>query len=101
MTAHRTGLELALMIGVGVALFSEVGRALTAADRRGWIRLRVANNGSTNVAFAAMEDLFSRSASHARQVFEGQRPMAHRDPTPGTGTGQTTGHRSRAGSLAS
>jgi hypothetical protein len=101
MTAHRKGLELALMIGVGVALFSEIGRALRSADRRGRIRLLGASNGSTNVAFAVMEDLFSRSASHAPQVFEGQRRMAHRDPTPGTGTGQTTGHRSRAGSRAS
>ena len=65
MMAQRTGLEITLMIIVGVALAFAIGRSLTAADRRGWIRLRVVSKGSAAVAFAAMEDMFSASASQA------------------------------------
>src|SRR5665647_403596 len=60
-----------------------IGRALTAADRRGWIRLRVVSKGSAAVAFAAMEDMFSASASQARRVLQEQKRMGHRALTPG------------------
>ena len=58
--AERTGLEITLIIVVGVALLFVIGRA-AAADRRRWIRLRACGKGSANVAFAAMEDMFSAS----------------------------------------
>ena len=82
MLAQRTGLEISLMIIVGVALLIVIGRA-AAADRRRWIRLRARGKGSANVAFAAMEDIFSPSRSQARQLLEDQKRMGHRAPTPG------------------
>jgi hypothetical protein len=82
MMALRTGLEITLMIIVGVALLFVIGRA-AAADRRRWIRLRGQGKASASVAFAAMEDLFSASAKEARQVLEEQKRVGQRAPTPG------------------
>lgn len=80
--AQRTGLEIALGIVVGVALSFAMGLALTVAERRGW-RIRQSVKGSASTAFAAMEDIFSPSASQARQVFQDQKRAKHRAPTPG------------------
>jgi hypothetical protein len=82
MMAQRTGLEITLMVIVGVALLIAIGYA-AAADRRRWKRLRARGKGSANVAFAVMKDLFSASASQARQVLEEQARVGQRAPTPG------------------
>lgn len=80
MMAQRTGLEIALMIIVGVVLLLA---ALTAADRRGWIRLRASGKGSATMGLAAMDDVFHPSASQARHVLQEQKRMGQRAPTPG------------------
>ena len=84
MMAQRTGLEIALMIIVGVVLLFA---ALTAADRRGWIRLRARGKGSATMGLAAMEDIFHPSASQARQVLQEQKRIGQRAPAPGDGLG--------------
>lgn len=81
--AQRTALEVALMIIVGMALLLALGRALTAAERRGWIRLHGVSKGSAAVAFATMEDMFSAARSQARQLLEEQKRAGHRAPAPG------------------
>lgn len=72
---------------VGVALLFAavpvavgVGLAQTAAQERGWIRQ---GKGSGSTAFAVMEDIFSPSATQARQVLQEQKRMGQRAPTPG------------------
>ena len=80
MMAQRTGLEIALMIIVGVVLLFA---ALTAADRRGWIRLRARGKGSATMGLAAIDDVFHPSASQARHVLQEQKRMGQRAPTPG------------------
>ena len=80
MLAHRTGLEITLIIIVGVVLLFA---ALTAADRRGWIRLRARGKGSATMGVAAMDDIFHPSASQARQVLQEQKRVGQRAPTPG------------------
>jgi hypothetical protein len=87
MMALRPELEVILMIVAGLALVLALGRALTAAERRGWIRLHGVSKGSAAVAFAAMEDMFSASRSQARQLLEEQKRVGHRAPTPGDGLG--------------
>ena len=57
-----------------------VGLALTAAEERGWIRQ---GKGSGSTAFAVMEDLFSPSATQARQVLQEQKRIGQRAPAPG------------------
>jgi hypothetical protein len=83
MMALRNGFEIALMIVAAVALLLAMGRALTSAERPGWIRLHGVSKGSAAVAFAAMEDLFSASRSQTRQLLEEQKRVGHRAPTPG------------------
>ena len=83
------GLEITMMIVAGLALLFALGRALTAAERRGWIRLRGVSKGSAAVAFAAMEDMFSASRSQARQLLEEQKRVGHRAPTPGDWLGDS------------
>ncbi|MEP7193322.1 MAG: hypothetical protein ABI903_10690 [Actinomycetota bacterium] len=83
MITQRTGVEIALATLVAVALLLAIGRALKAAEQRGWIRLHGVSKGSAAVAFAAMEDMFSGSRSQARQLLEEQRRVGHRAPTPG------------------
>ena len=78
--AQRTGLEIALMIIVGVVLLFA---ALSAADRRGWVRLRASGKGSATMGLAAMDDIFHPSASQARQVLQEQKRMVQHAPTPG------------------
>jgi len=80
MMSQRTGLEIALMIIIGVVLLLA---ALTAADRRGWIRLRARGKGSATMGLAIMDDIFHPSASQARQVLQEQKRMGQRAPTPG------------------
>lgn len=82
MMAQRNWLEIALMIIVGVALPFAMGLALTAAERRGWIGHGVGKE-SANVAFAAMEGIFSASVSQARQVLQEQKRVGHSASTPG------------------
>jgi hypothetical protein len=84
-------LEIAMMTIVGVALLLALvpgavvlGLALTAAEERGWIR-QSKSSGST--AFAVVEDLFSPSASQARQVLQEQKRIGQRAPAPGDGLG--------------
>jgi len=76
-----------MMTIVGVALLFAavpvavgVGLALTAAQERGWIR---PGKGSGSRAFAVVEDLFSPSATQARQVLQEQKRIGQRAPTPG------------------
>jgi hypothetical protein len=85
MMAQRTGLEITLLIGAGVSLPLALGRALAAAERRGWIRLHGAGKGSASAAFAVMEDMFSASRSQARQLLQEQKRVGRRAPTPGDG----------------
>jgi hypothetical protein len=80
MLAQRTELEITLIIIVGVVLLFA---ALTAADRRGWIRLSVRRKGSATMGLAAIDDVFHPSASQARQVLQEQKRMVQRAPTPG------------------
>jgi hypothetical protein len=75
MTIVGVGLLLALVPGA-VAL----GLALTAAEGRGWIRQSKTSGSS---AFAIAEELFSPSASQARQVLQEQERMGQRAPAPG------------------
>src|SRR5450631_1834944 len=86
-----TGFECAMMTVVGVALLFalvpgavSLGLALTAAEKRGWIR-QSKRSGST--AFAVMEDLFSPSAAQARQVLQEQKRIGQRAPAPWDGLG--------------
>ena len=82
--ALRPELEVTLMIVAGLALVLALGRALTAAERRGWIRLHGVSKGSAAVAFAAaMENMFSASGSQARQLLDQQKPVGHHAPTLG------------------
>jgi hypothetical protein len=83
MMVLRPGLEITLMVVAGLVLLLALWRALTAAEQRGWIRLHGVSKGSTAVAFAAMEDMFSASRSQARQLLEEQKRAGHRAPTPG------------------
>jgi hypothetical protein len=83
MMAQRTGLEITLMIIVAVALLFAIGRALTAGGSAGMDSPPRRSNGSAAVAFAAMEDMFSASASHARRVLQEPKGMRHRALTPG------------------
>jgi hypothetical protein len=73
------------MIIVGMVLLPAIGRVLTTAERRGWIRLHGVGKGSAAVAFTAMEDMSCASASQARQVLQEQKRIGHRAPTPGEG----------------
>ena len=80
-----------MMTVVGVALLFALvpgavglGLALTAAEKRGWIR-QSKKSGST--AFAVVEDLFSPSAAQARQVLQEQKRIGQRAPAPGDGLG--------------
>ena len=87
MTSVRTWLEIGSMVLVGAAMAVALGRCLSAAERRGWIRLHGVSKGSAAVAFAAMEDMFSASRSQARQLLEEQKRVGDRAPTPGDGLG--------------
>jgi hypothetical protein len=82
MLAQRTWLEVTAMIVVAGGLLFVIGRA-AAADRRRWVRLRARGRGSASVAFAAMEDMFSASASQSRQLLEEQKRVGQPAPTPG------------------
>src|SRR5665647_460813 len=99
MTSVRTWLEIVPMVLVGASVVAALGRGLSAAERRGWIRLHGVSKGSAAVAFAAMEDMFSASRSQARQLLEDQKRVG--DRALHRGTGSTTGHRSPAGTPAS
>ena len=91
MTSMGTWWQIGLVVlGVGVAV-TALGRALTAAERRGWIRLHGTSKGSAAVAFAAMEDMFSASRSDARQLLEAQKRVGHPAPTPGDGLDEGPG----------
>lgn len=79
-----------VVLGVGVAV-TALGRALTAAEQRGWIRLHGTSKGSAAVAFAAMEDMFSASRSDARQLLEAQKLVGHPAPTPEDGLDEGPG----------
>src|SRR5665647_852655 len=85
MTSVRTWLEIVPMVLVGASVVAALGRWLSAAERRGWIRLHGVSKGSAAVAFAAMEDMFSASRSQARQLLEDQKRVGDRAPTPGDG----------------
>jgi hypothetical protein len=86
MMALRTGLEIALMIAAGVAVLFGLGRALTAAERRGWIRLHGVPKGSASAAFAAMDAIYARTlAIEARQQQEERKRIGNRMPAPGDG----------------
>lgn len=98
MTSVRTWLEIGSMVLAGAAMMAVLGRGLSSAERRGWIRLHGVSKGSAAVAFAAMEDMFSTSRSQARQLLEEQKRVGDRAPTPGDGlddgpsvTGRFTG----------
>ncbi|MEO8518009.1 MAG: hypothetical protein ABI438_02425 [Dermatophilaceae bacterium] len=92
-----TGPEIALVVlGVGAAV-AALGRAMTAAERRGWVRLHGTGKGSAAVAFAAMEDMFSTSRSQARQLLEAQKLVGHPAPTPGDGLDDGPGVTGRFG----
>jgi hypothetical protein len=85
MTSVWTWPQITLIVLGGGAAVTALGRALTAAERRGWIRLHGTSKGSAAVAFAAMEDMFSASRSQARQLLEAQKLVGHPAPTPGDG----------------
>jgi|SRR5450631_1994817 len=69
----------ALLLGL-VSFAVGAGLALTAAQERGWIRQ---GKGSGSTAFAVVEDLFSPSATQARQVLQAQKRIGQRASTPG------------------
>src|SRR5450631_4752852 len=73
----------ALLLGL-VSFAVGAGLALTAAQERGWIRQ---GKGSGSTAFAVVEDLFSPSATQARQVLQAQKRIGQRAPAPGDGLG--------------
>ena len=86
-----TGFEHAMMTAAGIALLMALipgavglGLALTAAEKRGWIR-QGRTSGST--AFAVVEEIFSPSAAQARQVLQEQKRIGQRAPAPGDGLG--------------
>jgi hypothetical protein len=83
--------EIALVVLCGGAAATALGRALRAAERRGWVRLHGTSKGSAAVAFAAMEDMFSDSRSQARQLLETQKLVGHPAPTPGDGLDEGPG----------
>ena len=91
--------EIAVVVLVGAAVIIALGRCLSAAERRGWIRLHGVSKGSAAVAFAAMEDMVlglaqpGQSAARSAEAGLGFVP-------PHRGTGSTTGHRLRAGTPA-
>ena len=98
MTSVGSWFEIAVVVLVGAAVIIALGRCLSAAERRGWIRLHGVSKGSAAVAFAAMEDMFSASRSQARALLEEQKRVGVRAPTPGDGlddgpsvTGRYTG----------
>src|SRR5665647_13765 len=98
MTSVGSWFEIAVVVLVGAAVIIALGRCLSAAERRGWIRLHGVSKGSAAVAFAAMEDMFSASRSQDRQLLEEQKRVGFAPPHRGTGS--TTGHRLRAGTPA-
>jgi hypothetical protein len=89
--------DVALMILAGAAGLVALGRGLTAAERRGWIRLHGTSKSSAAVAFAAMEDMFSASRSQARQLLDAQKLAGHPAPTPGDGLDDGPGLTGRYG----
>jgi hypothetical protein len=93
----RSTFEVALMILGGAAVLVALGRGLTAAERRGWIRLHGTSKSSAAVAFAAMEDMFSTSRSQARQLLEAQKLVGHPAPAPGDGLDDGPGLTGRYG----
>ena len=83
------GDDIAMMTVVGVAMLLGlvpfaigVGVAVTAADKRGWLRR---GKVSASSAFSVAEELFSPSASQSRQVLLAQKRIGQRAPTPGDG----------------
>ena len=101
MTSVGIWSEIALVVLGGGGALTVLGRALTAAERRGWIRLHGASKGSAAVAFAAMEDMFSDSRSQARQLLEAQKLIGHPAPTPGDGLDEGPGVTGRFGGKVS
>ena len=85
------------MILGGAAVLVALGRGLTAAERRGGIRLHGTSKSSAAVAFAAMEDMFSTSRSQARQLLEAQKLAGHPAPAPGDGLDDGPGLTGRYG----
>lgn len=75
MTIARVAVLLAVLPFAVV-----LGFALKAAEERGWIRQ---GKKSASTVFAVMDDIFSPSASQARQVLQEQKRIGQRTPTPG------------------
>ena len=78
-------LRIALVVMAGIAVIFVIGRGLTVAERRGWVKLHNTGRGTATGAFSVMEDIFSPGRNEARQLQEVQKRVGNRAPTPGDG----------------